>query len=500
MAAKLKKGVSQTEAAKHFGVDIQTIDDWRKKGWLVRYEDRSVDLESTAARVDTLRNPFVGGKPDRGFKPKAALSDFAGADTGGRGSTDAGGCDVPVTASLRGGLRGVAKAAGQSRARIGKKRRGDEFLPEDLKTADAAVIDTTERTLIASCTDGAPTVFVDFEPGACIAGVNKGQFSAWELLAAALDVTGPADVVVCTWTTNAEAVTDLRRLMDAGKITDLRMILDTSLASREPEYCRHIVQQIGNERIRTTRNHAKWCVLTNGRWNLVIRGSMNFGTAPRLEYFEASDDKRLADFLNAIADEMWERAPVWNFESDGEGIQFSSGLAADVRSLTETTARESGRLTVDQVAAEFSLTRHAVTRMRNSGQLTFDDDGCTTKERARDEIRSAGRGLSTPSSVRQADDADGFVDIVEARRLKEVAEAGIAQMKEAQMRGDLIKREDAERVYCDSIAKARANLEAIPNRCAELLVGQTDAAVVRSMLTREIEGALAVVCGEVPSV
>ena len=344
-------------------------------------------------------------------------------------------------------------------------------------------------------------MFSDLHPGGSVAGVNKGQLTAWEMVAAALDVTGPADVVVCTWTTNGEAVTDLRRLMDFGKIQSLRMILDSSFASREPEYCQHLLAQIGNDHVRTTRNHAKWCVLTNEKWNLVIRGSANFGTAPRLEFFEASDDARLARFLNAIADELWERAPVWNFEADGEGLQFEAAGLSDSVELARLASQQTGRLTVDQLATELHITRNRVTRLRTAGVLTFDDDGCTTLERARKEIRSNGsRNRSESIDSDETAPGGGYVDIVEARRLKEVAEAGIAQMKEAQMRGDLIKREDAERVYCDSIAKARANLEAIPNRCAELLVGQTDAAEVRSMLTREIEAALSVVCGEVPSV
>ena len=116
------------------------------------------------------------------------------------------------------------------------------------------------------------------------------------------------------------------------------------------------------------------------------------------------------------------------------------------------------------------------------------------------QTQARARALDDDGEMIPPDGIAPYIELTEARRLKEVAEAGIAQMKEAQMRGDLIKREDAERVFCDSVAKAKANLEAIPNRCAELLVGQTDAATVRAILTREIEGALSVVCGEVPSV
>jgi len=69
---------------------------------------------------------------------------------------------------------------------------------------------------------------------------------------------------------------------------------------------------------------------------------------------------------------------------------------------------------------------------------------------------------------------DGWIDIVEARRQREVAEAKIAQMKEAQMRGELIPLADAERIYVDHVLKAKANFEAIPGRCAEMLAGRDE--------------------------
>ena len=55
-----RKGANRIEAGAYFGVDPQTIDDWGHKRWLVRFPDRSIDLASTAVRVDSLRDPFVG--------------------------------------------------------------------------------------------------------------------------------------------------------------------------------------------------------------------------------------------------------------------------------------------------------------------------------------------------------------------------------------------------------------------------------------------------------
>jgi len=283
------------------------------------------------------------------------------------------------------------------------------------------------------------------------------------------------------------------------------MLLDTSLKTREPEYFTHLMTQIGNDSVRTTRNHAKWVTIRNDVWNLVIRGSMNFGAAPRLEFFEVSDSPDLADFLDAIADELFERAPVWNFEGDGDGVQFVQPATAAAGDAAQTASAESGRLTVDQVAEYLHMSRNLVTRMRNAGQITFDDDGCTTLARAKDEVRTAGRGGSVTAARTQIDPDDdrafdGYVDIVEAKRRETVAKAEKAEIEVAKLRGELIPVSRALAVYADVATKIKVNVESIPNRCAELLVGQTDPAAVRRILESEIERALAAVTEGAPHV
>lgn len=79
-----KQGASTAEAAAFFKIDPQSIPDWERKQWLVRFPDRSIDLNATAIRVDALRDPFIGGKPDRGIDPKPALASSQSASADGR--------------------------------------------------------------------------------------------------------------------------------------------------------------------------------------------------------------------------------------------------------------------------------------------------------------------------------------------------------------------------------------------------------------------------------
>lgn len=59
--------------------------------------------------------------------------------------------------------------------------------------------------------------------------------------------------------------------------------------------------------IRTTRIHAKFVVIRNEQWNIVIRTSANLNKNVRLENFEIDDDKDFADFFQKFFDEAFKK-------------------------------------------------------------------------------------------------------------------------------------------------------------------------------------------------
>lgn len=99
------------DVAKHLKVSKVAVWKWKDKGWIVYDADGMIDIAATAAMVDANRDAFVGGKPDRGIEPKPNLSD-----------------------QLRPATAATAKSKGQTRTRIGKQRRGNEHLPEDIQS------------------------------------------------------------------------------------------------------------------------------------------------------------------------------------------------------------------------------------------------------------------------------------------------------------------------------------------------------------------------------
>jgi hypothetical protein len=79
----------------------------------------------------------------------------------------------------------------------------------------------------------------------------------------------------------------------------------------------------------------------------------------------------------------------------------------------------------------------------------------------------------------------------EARSRRESAEAAIAEMKEAEMRGLLIRADAVRSAMANKISATRDALLQIPARAAPLLAAENDIDKVSELLESEIRQALA---------
>lgn len=138
-----------------------------------------------------------------------------------------------------------------------------------------------------------------------IFGLTKGQFSLIHLMCACLDITGPAAMVISTWTAAKKEIDDAGQLLADGRVTSLKLLVDASFPTRQPAYCAKMRQRFGDKSIRITKNHAKFVLIRNKKWDLVLRSSMNLNKNPRLEYFELGNDPVLADFLEGVVKDMF---------------------------------------------------------------------------------------------------------------------------------------------------------------------------------------------------
>jgi hypothetical protein len=138
------------------------------------------------------------------------------------------------------------------------------------------------------------------EHGCEIYGISKGQFSLIEILEHVLDHTGPADVVISTWTAAGADLAYTHKLLTDGRVRDCRWLVDFSFPSRQPAYCQALRDRFGDGAIACTANHAKFILVQNNEWAIVLRTSMNLNWNRRLESFEISDDRELCDWLGHI--------------------------------------------------------------------------------------------------------------------------------------------------------------------------------------------------------
>jgi hypothetical protein len=185
-------------------------------------------------------------------------------------------------------------------------------------------------------------------PGIELYGVSKGQFSLIDLLTYCLEATGPADVVISTWTAANADLKFAYKLMTAGTIRSLRFLVDFSFPSRQPAYCAALRETFGDDCLRISKNHAKFCTIRSNAWNLVIRTSMNLNENRRLESYEISDDRNMAEYLEQIITELFDTQPAaGQFNKrpidhirDFEAFKEKAPAQLDAKALASTDAKK----------------------------------------------------------------------------------------------------------------------------------------------------------------
>jgi hypothetical protein len=140
-----------------------------------------------------------------------------------------------------------------------------------------------------------------------IFGITKGQFSIIDILHHVLNEIGTADLDISTWTSSTSDLRTVHKFLDSGRIRNLRFLVDFSFQRRAPEIITDMRKRFGEGCIRVTRNHAKFYLLRNENWNIVIRTSMNLNFNPRIEDFTLEDNPDLDDFLCTILNEIFQK-------------------------------------------------------------------------------------------------------------------------------------------------------------------------------------------------
>ena len=160
-----------------------------------------------------------------------------------------------------------------------------------------------------SKTTNARDTLTGFGHGVELDILTFGQFSIMDAVEAVLDLTGPADITISTWTAAAADLTRTAQHLRDARMRSLRMVVDRSFLTRQPAYAATCLELFGEAAIRTTRVHAKFVLVHNDDWQITMRTSMNLNENPRLEYLQICDDAELCAWYSQIVDEIFTEEP-----------------------------------------------------------------------------------------------------------------------------------------------------------------------------------------------
>jgi len=156
-----------------------------------------------------------------------------------------------------------------------------------------------------------------------IYGLTKGQYSIINIIETILNQTKKADVIISTWTAANAEIKKAECFLKNGNINRLHFIVDRSFPTRQPRYYKQLIDTFGDI-VSLTNSHAKFVIIKNDEWNIVIRTSMNLNENKRLENFEISDDKQLVDYLLCICDDIIGKEYNFKeFELLGKGEKYN---------------------------------------------------------------------------------------------------------------------------------------------------------------------------------
>jgi hypothetical protein len=79
--------------------------------------------------------------------------------------------------------------------------------------------------------------------------------------------------------------------------------------NRQKAYAVALDDLFGVDNIRTSEIHAKFTLIQNENWNIVIRTSMNLNANKTCESFEMDDDKEIYDFYYSFVEHIFKNQP-----------------------------------------------------------------------------------------------------------------------------------------------------------------------------------------------
>jgi len=137
------------------------------------------------------------------------------------------------------------------------------------------------------------------EPGEYYHIVNNAKYDFYTILPCIIDRRGPIeDCYVSTWTMNRNNTLDIMKQLDGGKIKNIGVLTGLFFKRRETAVYSQLMTGLlkRGQRFVAFKNHCKVLLAKTKNDYLVIEGSANFTSNPRLEQYVFTNNKKLFEF------------------------------------------------------------------------------------------------------------------------------------------------------------------------------------------------------------
>jgi hypothetical protein len=143
-------------------------------------------------------------------------------------------------------------------------------------------------------------------PGEVIHTISDGSFDHWSAVVSCLDQMGPTILYLSTWTMNRAIALDLLDRLDAGSLLEVGAVTGKYFKQRDPSTWSTLYEGLmkRGQRYASLDIHAKVTLLSDGAAWIVLEGSANWTTNPRIEQLVISNDRELYMFHREWLEEL----------------------------------------------------------------------------------------------------------------------------------------------------------------------------------------------------
>lgn len=167
---------------------------------------------------------------------------------------------------------------------------------------------------------GADSALSGFDKDCHIIGLTLGEFSLIDMIHSTLKKTGPADLYIATWSAGIKDAHQVAWLRDTKLVRGVRLLTDHSYVNRQRKYAASIEELFGAENIRTSEMHAKFVIIKNENYSVVIMSSMNLNANKTCETYVIYENSEICDFYMGFIKH--------HFDNLDDGFEKSGTVAA----------------------------------------------------------------------------------------------------------------------------------------------------------------------------